>query len=119
MISFNLNQVFYYILIAKTQQPYFLFDCLNWHFCFTYFLFGLTASPKIFTKILQPVMMIFKKQGIWIVTYLDDLLLMTKTKKEALYHATIIINTLQNLEFSINKEKSSLIPLQIADYLNV
>ena len=110
MVSIDLNQAFFHIPLAEDQQPYFAFDFQGTRFCFTCLPFGLTASPRVFTKVLRPVIKLLRNQGIRLMIYLDDILLMGRTKEEVLNHLSIVIQTLQQLGFTINNEKSMLYP---------
>ena len=55
MVSIDLNQAFYHIPLAQDQRNYFAFDFMGTRYAFTCLPFGLTASPRIFTKVLRPV----------------------------------------------------------------
>jgi hypothetical protein len=110
MISIDLNQAFYHIPLAESQQLYFTFNFQAKQYCFTCLPFGLTASPRIFTKVLKPIIKMARTGGIRLVAYLDDLLIMASSKKEALRQKDWLINQLQLHGFIINAKKSCLIP---------
>jgi ribonuclease HI len=117
MVSIDLNQAFYHVPLAPSQTQYFAFDFLAKRYCFKCLPFGLTTSPRIFTKILKPLIKLARAQGIRVVAYLDDLLIMARTKQEALTHLNSLITCLQNHGFTINEKKSCLDPSQVIDYL--
>jgi hypothetical protein len=117
MISIDLNQAFYHVPLVESQQPYFAFDFQAKRYCFTCLPFGLTASPRIFTKVLKLIIKMAQTEGIRLVAYLDDLLIMASSKKEALRQKDWLINQLQLHGFTINAKKSYLIPYQRIDYL--
>jgi hypothetical protein len=64
--------------------------------------FGLSTAPRVFTKVLAPVVGYLHQQGIFLFPYLDDCLLVAKDQQ--LLHQSLIltIQTLQNLGFLIN-----------------
>ena len=117
MISIDLNQAFYHVPLASSQKPFFAFDFLGKRYCFRCLPFGLTSSPRIFTKVLRPLIKIIRSKGIRIAVYLDDILLMARSKEEALEHTTSLIQCLQHYGFTINEKKSLLAPSHVIDYL--
>ena len=73
-------------------------------------IFGLASAPRVFTRIMKPVVGILRQLGIRIVIYLDYMLIMAQTQKMAKCHATTTINLLESLGFTVNYQKSVLIP---------
>ena len=47
---------------------------------FTSLPFGISSAPKVFTKLLRPVMALLRRQGLQSVIYLGNLLLMSHQK---------------------------------------
>ena len=117
MVSIDLNQAFYHVPLASSQTPYFAFDFLGKRYCFKCLPFGLTSSPRVFTKILRPLIKLLRAKGIRVVVYLDDLLIMARTKEELLRHTDSLIRCLQDHGFTINQKKSCLTPSHVIDYL--
>ena len=72
-------------------------------------LFGMSASPWIFRKILQPVTQFLREEGLRIALFVDDFLQMMR-KCDVLSHSELLLDTLSDLGWSVNKEKSQLIP---------
>ena len=71
----------------------------------------------MFTKVVKPVIAYLHTQGICIVAYLDDLLLMSQSQVFLREHTALAIFLLQVLGFVINWEKSELNPVQKIIYL--
>src|SRR5437588_610379 len=82
MVTIDLSQTFYHVLLAVNQRHFFAFDFSGKRYCFTCLPFGLTASPRIFTKILRPVIKLLRSKDVRLVIYLDDILLMVRSKAE-------------------------------------
>jgi hypothetical protein len=53
MISIDLNQAFYHISLAELQQSYFTFNFQTKQYCFICLSISLTASLRIFIKVLK------------------------------------------------------------------
>lgn len=74
--------------------------------------FGLSPAPRLFTKILKPIFAWFRLQGIRCSYYIDDSINMNQNHDFCAQNAVTIADTLQALGFTINKDKSVLIPSQ-------
>ena len=44
--------------------------------------FGLSSAPRVFTKLLKPVLARFRHQGMRLIMYLDDMLVMAQEQGE-------------------------------------
>ncbi|ORE03767.1 hypothetical protein BCV72DRAFT_295822 [Rhizopus microsporus var. microsporus] len=65
---------------------------------------------------LRPLLRWARRKGIRISAYLDDLIVIIKTKGRTVQH-TQLLSKLRELEFLIKESKSRLIPTQILDRL--
>ena len=54
--------------------------------------FGLASAPRVFTKLMKPVLSILRQRGICLIAYLDDFLIMGETRQLALQHAATTLN---------------------------
>jgi ribonuclease HI len=78
--------------------------------------FGLGASPYFFQKTVRPVVEWLRSQGIRLVFYVDDCLLMVE-KSLSDQHLRLVLEKLQSLGWIINGEKSSLSPSNSVEYI--
>lgn len=72
--------------------------------------FKLCFSPFAFTEILKPVVSKLKREGILMVIYLDDILILHLSAEICLKNTRRTIQIFNNLGFIINEKKRSLIP---------
>jgi hypothetical protein len=76
MAKIDLQDAYYSVPIDKEHRKYLRFKFFGILYEFTCLPFGLSTSPRIYTKILRPVFAKLRSMGFCSVTYLDDILLL-------------------------------------------
>lgn len=117
LTSIDLQDAFLHILIHTSSRQYLQFQWKNQTFQFRTLAFGLSLSPLIFTKILRPVLRWARRRGIRISAYLDDLVIIGKTKEITSQHTQAVLQKLRDLGFLYKESKSQLTPSQTIDHL--
>ena len=116
LVKIDMKDAYLTVPIWHKHQKYlrFLWKDNMWEFaCLP---FGLASAPRVFPKLLKPVVAVLRQMGLRII-HLDDILIMSKSYDLALTHASTALNLLQGLGFVVNYEKSCLESSQIIGFL--
>jgi len=79
--------------------------------------FGYSPAPRVFTKVLKPVISYLRANGYKVIIFLDDILLTGSSMEECLCQLSSLKEKLQSLAFVISVNKSQLIPVTRILYL--
>ena len=77
----DLKDAYFVIPIWKDHRKYFRFFWKGSLLEFACLPFGLAVAPRLFTKVLKPVVALLRRAGIRLIIYLDDLLFMNQSKE--------------------------------------
>ena len=79
--------------------------------------FGFRDSPRLFQKLVVEAVTELREQGLKLVVYLDDILLVADTEPSCRTHTCLLVRTLLRLGFVINLAKSCLVPSRCLQFL--
>jgi hypothetical protein len=119
LVKVDLRDAYFTVPLAAEHQK---FVRLLWKGNFYQYRclpFGLCSAPRVFTKILKPVVAFLRERGIRLVIYLDDVLIMASSKDLVLQHLHLVIGLFTSLGFLVNAEKSVFLPSQEIEFLGV
>ena len=77
-------------------------------------MFGLSIAPRIFTKVMKPIVAFIRARGILIIIYSDDILLAAPTFEECHRNTFFVIDLLESLGFFVLTWKKVSLYLHIA-----
>ena len=81
--------------------------------------FGLAPAPRVFTKVLRPVVATLCQMGIRLVIYIDDVLIMAESEDISSAHCQMVLDLLLCLSFSLSWAKRQLTPSKLWDFLDI
>jgi hypothetical protein len=118
-VKLDLKDAYLTVPIQNSQKKYLRFKWNGRIFQFKCMAFGLAPAPRVFTKLLKVVVAFLRKQGIRLVVYLDDFLIMNESEEGARADLKSMLDILEFLGFLINWEKSVTNPANIMEYLGM
>jgi hypothetical protein len=119
MVKLNLKDAYLSVPVCLEHQPFLCFRWRNICYQFTCLAFGLSPAPRLFTKLLKPVIGALRRKGIRLVIYLDDIIFMNESREGVIADVSTAIDLLTSLGFLINWEKSVLLPSQSLEFLGL
>lgn len=117
LATLDLTDAFLLIPVAAPFRKYLRFMFRGIYYEFNCVPFGLCTAPYVFTKLMKPVVENLRSRLFLSVVYLDDFLIIGKTKTECLENIRATQILLKNLGFIVNLEKSNIVPSKSAKYL--
>ena len=81
--------------------------------------FGLSLSPRVFTRVVAAALAPLHEEGLRILPYLDDWLIQTASHQQAVRDTARVVSHIQDLGFRLNWEKSVLMPSQRVTFVGM
>jgi hypothetical protein len=78
---------------------------------------GLSCSPRIFTRVSKAAADWLRKRGVLLIIYIDDILVLGRTREEYIRNVNMVLSLLKRLGFVINESKCQIEPSNIFTYL--
>ena len=88
--TIDLEDAFYHVPLHPESRKYtrFILDGVIWQFkCLP---MGLMSSPRVFTELTRVLMRHLRKKGMVVIIYLDDILVLSKSKFQSGGHSVSV-----------------------------
>jgi hypothetical protein len=102
--SLDLTSGYHQILISEEDRPKTAFRTPFGHFRFQVLIEGLTNAPATFQTVMNSILPYNRR---FVVVYIDDILIFSKTKAEHQAHVRLVLEVLKRGNFFVCKAKSS------------
>lgn len=112
MVSIDLSNAFFTIPLHAKSKPFTTFEFNGQRYCYNVLPFGLTCSPRIFSKMLRPCIIWLRNKGVRLTAYLDDIFICASSVEVLNRHCSLTLELLSSLGFPPNYAKSVLVPSQ-------
>lgn len=113
----DLKDVYVVVPIHPASRQYLSFQNHGQVYQYKTLAFGMSVSPRIFSKLMRYAMEPLRQMGVRLVYYLDDICLLAQSVEEMNQITHTVLQHLEPLGFLINKEKSILTPQYSQEFL--
>ena len=117
MCKLDLKDAYLSIPITQSHRKYLKFAWQGTVYQYNVLPFGLATALRAFTKLMKPVLAHLRSKGVRLITYLDNLLIIGKDKREAKEACQNAKSLMESLGFVTNLEKSQAIATQKMEFL--
>ena len=117
--SIDLKDAFFHVPILEEHKKYLRFSFRGRSYEFNVLPFGYSLAPRTFALCVRAALAPLRREGIRVLDYLDDLLLLASSEELARAHTVRMVNHLSALGLAINWEKSSPWPARQISYLGL
>ncbi len=117
--AIDLKDAYFHVLILPWHRLFlrFAFEGRAWQY--RVLPFGLSLSPRVFTKVVEGALTRLREVGIRILNYLDDWLILAQSREQLGDHRDLVLRHLSQLGLRVNWEKNKLSPVQRISFLCV
>ena len=110
MVKIDLKDPYFTVRVLQNHQTFLRLVWKETMYEFACLPFGLASAPRVYRKLLKPVVGLLRQLGIRLIVYLDNMLIMGHSPDIALQHALTALDLFQGLGFMISYVKSVLVP---------
>ncbi|XP_076144523.1 uncharacterized protein LOC143127104 [Alosa pseudoharengus] len=117
--SLDLKEAYFHVPICLDHRQFLRFAFQGQAYQFRVLPFGLSLSPRVFTRVVAAALSPLQAAGMKILPYLDDWLICAQGRSQVMQDTQRVIQHVQNLGFRVNLDKSNLIPTQEATFVGL
>ncbi|KAI2653704.1 Transposon Ty3-G Gag-Pol polyprotein [Labeo rohita] len=118
-VTIDLKDAYFHVSILPQHRKFLRFAFRGEAYQYRVLPFGLALSPRTFTKCVDAALAPLRLQGIRILNYIDDWLILAQSEQVAAQHRDAVLAHMKELGLRLNAKKSVLSPLQRTTYLGV
>ncbi len=117
--AIDLKDAYFHVSILPRHRPFLRFAFKGQAYQYKVLPFGLSLSPRVFTKVVEAALVPLREQGVRILNYLDDWLILAQSRRQLSAHRDLVLKHLSLLGLRVNWEKSKLVPTQRISFLGM
>ncbi len=117
--AIDLKDAYFHVSILPRHRPFLRFAFEGRAYQYKVLPFGLSLSPRVFTKVAEAALVPMREQGVRILNYLDDWLILAQSQDQLCEHRDWVLSHLSQLGLRVNWEKSKLSPTQRISFLGM
>lgn len=120
IVKADLEDAFLTVPLARHHKKFCRFTFEGKRYQWRVLMFGAAHAPLVFTKLLRPVMHLLRKMGCRCIMFMDDLIMLGRSKVEAAQHLALALRLIGGfLGLKWKAKKLEAVPLQRQDVLGV
>ncbi len=117
--AIDLKDAYFHVSILPRHRPFLRFAFEGRAYQYKVLPFGLSLSPRVFTKVVEAALVPLREAGIRVLNYLDDWLILAQSRALLCEHRDTVLSHLSRLGLRVNWEKSKLSPVQRISFLGM
>jgi len=118
-VTIDLKDAYFHISILPQHRKFLRFAFGGEAYQYRVLPFGLALSPRTFTKCMDAALVPLRLQGIRILNYIDDWVILAQSQQQAVRHRDVVLAHIKKLGLRLNAKKSVLSPSQKTSFLGV
>lgn len=118
-VSIDLKDAYFHVPVLPRHRKFLSFAFQGVAYEYARMPFGYALAPRTFSKCVETALEPLRRQGIRLLAYLDDLLVLATSAELAITHTTQTVIHLTRLGFAVNWKKSAPWPSQQIVYLGL
>ncbi len=118
-VTIDLKDAYFHVSIIPSHRKFLRFAFGGETFQYRVLPFGLALSPRTFTKCMDAALVPLRLQGVRLLYYIDDLLILAQSREIAVWHRDVILGHIWCLGLRLNTKNSVLSPFQRIKFLGV
>ncbi len=119
LVTVDLKDAYFHIQVVQRHRKFLRFAFRGKAYQYKVLPFGLALAPRTFTKCMDAALAPLRLQGIRILNYLDDWLILASSREQVIRHRDSLLLHLCTLGLRLNGQKSVLTPAQQTTFLGV
>ncbi len=118
-VTIDLKDAYFHIQVVQRHRRFLRFAFGGKAYQYKVLHFGLALAPRMFTKCMDAALAPLRIQGIRVLNYLDDWLILAHSRELVSRHRDIVLGHIHSLGLRMNAKKSVLLPSQRTVFLGV
>ncbi len=106
--AIDLKDAYFHVSILPRHRPFLRFAFEGQAYQYKVLPFGLSLSPRVFTKVVEAALVPLREQGVRILNYLDDWLILAQSRRQLSAHRDLVLKhlSLLGLRGQLGKEQT-------------